>query len=73
MIFGQGGACDKTVVSLKIFDKLDQKKHFLPKLDMAINAEGDNHIGFGRDYNIVDSVTMHVTNLIILSRRDIFQ
>lgn len=73
MVFRQRSTCNETVVSFKIFDEFDQKEHLPPKLDMPINAKSNDHISFGRDYNIIDSIAMHVADLIILRSGDVLQ
>ena len=73
MIFIQTRTGDKACMGLEIFDKLNEVKNFLPKFDMPINTEGNNHVSLIGYDDIVNYFTMHVADLIILRSRDILQ
>ena len=60
-------------MSFEIFDKFDETKNFLPKFDMPVNAESNDSVGFGRNNDIVDCISMHVADLIILGRWDVLE
>lgn len=56
----------------EVFDKFNAILHFFPEFQVAIDAGGDNEIGF-RDNNMRYYVAMHVTLLIAFNVWQIFQ
>lgn len=53
-------------MTTKMLDKFDAILHFLPKLQMTIDAGRYNEVCFS-DNNMCDYISMHVTLLIAFS------
>lgn len=51
-----------------MFNELDAIIHFLPKLQMAINASRNDEIRFGGN-NVCNDIAMHITFLIAFGVR----
>ena len=56
-------------MGFKIFDKLNKGKSFFPKFDMTINTKSDNVLSFVGCNYIVDNISMHIADFIILGPR----
>lgn len=53
-------------MSFKIFNELNQMENFFPEFDMPINTEGNYHVSFRRDNNVIHNIFMHIADLVVL-------
>jgi hypothetical protein len=53
-------------MSFEILQELDKMEDLFPKFNMPVNTERNNHISFRRSDDIVDYISMHVTDLILI-------
>lgn len=73
MILRQGCAGNEPVMRLEVLDELDQVVDLPPEFDVAVDADGDDHVGLVGDDDVVDDLPVHVADLVVVGDRDVLK
>ena len=67
MVFIEANSSNKASVGFEVLDELNKRKDLFPELDVAVEWRRDNQVLLWGGEDVVDDVSMHVTDFVVVS------